>query len=197
MAYSLSTGRTYARYLLGKIGAPQTPEMVNAFAAWLILESGQNNNPLGVMSQGPNGRYLTPYPTPYAGLDAAARLLSVNAHGYPRVLSEARSGDALGFIAAISASGWNSSKHPNYYDRHLLNKYQSIMGIPITNVGGTSTPGTVPVGKNTIAIPGLPGVDTSLGADIFSGISSSITLVGIILVGVTFVAIAGLVTLRK
>ena len=101
-----------ARALLSALGAPQTPENINALVAWMWCEkphpdgAWQWNNPLNTTLaccnwvRNVNQVGVKEYPTKADGIEATVRTLQ--RPYYPTLLAALRSGDVGAFLNAVN-----------------------------------------------------------------------------------------------
>lgn len=174
----MATAYDVANTFLREIGAPQTDAMRRAVAIWLRFESGGTvvgNNPWNLHSGAPcprergycpgqgslpgqiGNRYagtgdqnVAVFRTLDDGVKANARNLTrlAPSYGYGTVLTKARSGDAIGFLAALQDSQW-SAGHYSY--SKLVNAFRSSLNYNFTLA--TRMPSGV---GTTPAQPGTP-----------------------------------------
>lgn len=190
---TISNVPTAAIQLLKDIGAPDTPDMRAAAEAWISLENGVNGNILGVTYTDATGQHLYKYSSAAAGLQAAADLLAHSSR-YALTLAYARAGNADAFINALAVSGWNTPYYST--NNRLFNTYQSIKAgkytFPALNSAGADIGGAIGG-----AVGGVVQAAQDAGKAIFDAASAPILFIGIVLIGITFLAVGGIVTLRK
>ncbi len=163
--------RQAATLWLKAAAAPSSAEMVAAVGAWIYRESGPTilrNNPLNLHSSGglagqigsvdvsaadPN---VAVFSSLQAGVAAAVRNLvrpwpggaaEAVDYGYVAVLSRARAGDAMGFLAALAASSWSAGRYGtrNGGANDLVPLYRAIIGpAPVPAPVPAPTPGGTP-----------------------------------------------------
>src|ERR1035437_6000999 len=134
MTYTVSQTEPLAQRLVSNLPGLD----INLARAWITGESGANNNPLGVTATLGSGQpigqmisartYLVKFPTPQAGIDAAAALLKSPSMSwaYGGVTKAIATGTPAQQAQALIASPWNVKDSP-YYTRvftaaGLLNK---------------------------------------------------------------------------
>lgn len=164
-----------AAMFLRALGAPATPAMQRAVAIWLRFESGGTivgNNPwnlhsgakcpkergfcpgqgslpgqIGNRYAGSGDQNVAVFRTLEDGTKASANNLIrlAPSYGYGKVISEARSGDALGFLSALQSSSW-SAGHYSY--SKLVNAFKGSFNyntaLNIRSVGGGTTGDVAP-----------------------------------------------------
>ena len=112
---------------------------------------GVHKGQIGNRYAGPGDQNVAVFATLQDGVKAsAANLIRLApSYGYGKVINEARSGDALGFLTALQSSSW-SAGHYGY--AKLVNAFRSSFNYNTTmtlrSVGG-GTAGTIPVVSNT------------------------------------------------
>lgn len=110
------------------LGAPTTDPMIKAVGAWLLAESGGHitgNNPWNLHSSGglpgqtgsryagPGDKNVAVFSTLQAGCTASAMNLErlAPSYGYGTVISQARAGNAIGFLDALASSSWSAGHY--------------------------------------------------------------------------------------
>jgi hypothetical protein len=176
----MTTSYDVAGMFLHHLGAPDTQPMRRAIAIWLRFESGNTiigNNPwnlhsgdacpaskgycpgqgslpgqIGNRYAGSGDRNVAVFGTLDAGVKASAQNIMRQGYGYPRMVSEAKAGDALGFLVALQDSSWSAG---HYGFSKLVNAFKSGLnyntnltfrdgqggGNSTTPPGGISNPG--------------------------------------------------------
>lgn len=119
----LGTGERqgWAKQFLERLGKPVTDDNVKAITTWMAWEGGHwnnsaHNNPLNttletdaVTGSLKNTPGVRRYSTWDAGLDATVQTISVEKHGYPKILDALSKGDnAQAVISAINKSKWGT-----------------------------------------------------------------------------------------
>ena len=167
---------TVASMFLRALGAPDTSAMRRAVAIWLRFESGGSitgNNPwnlhngapcksasrycpgagslpgqIGNRYAGPGDQNVAVFRTLDDGTRASAQNLIrlAPSYGYGKVISEARQGDAIGFLVALQNSSW-SAGHYGY--SKLVTAFRGSFNYNTTLTlravgGGSSTVPTTP-----------------------------------------------------
>ena len=140
-----------ARAFLRYLKAPETKEMQYAVVAWERQESGGlgriiGKNPFNIrpgaatiysvgVRKGPIGSFLV-FATLSRGFLAAAVVLSDLApyYGYGTVITAARSGNPLRFLASLANSSWSGTNYgvrarvyAQGMDNHLIVVYKELM----------------------------------------------------------------------
>ena len=145
---------------------------INVATVWITAESGNNNNPLGVMV---NGK-LAQYATPQAGIDAAAARVKTLSY-YTGIVASLPGGNARQQAMAIIASPWNVPNSP-YYTRIFTaagllgtgggaTRPVATVTVPITTATATATATLVGYDAATTArIVALEGYIATLTKDV-------------------------------
>lgn len=168
VAYSQIASR-----FLADLGAPDNKETNTAVVTWVKGESGgvvYSNNPWnihydvarqynlpGVVGSRtvPNGEVVAVFSSLNDGIDASAKYISYNQHGYPAAVSALRAGDAVGFLNGIAASDWAGGHYGavvNSVTHTITGGTNSLIAQYHTNLGSGNVGGAVNATVTTVSL---------------------------------------------